>query len=386
MIWLKVQFCFRLIQARLFYGKLDLRALSQAGLSHQLLQEEVMEFEFKDLEMVEAEKSLSPQSQFTDNEPNMNLPNSVILNELHKENEELQNKLKLNYRRLLLFETENNKLIEEKNKLFFEAQNFYQKSQMLVEKNEELETQFLKADSQYKQLIEKVATYEKINKTQMLEIRRFSKFHAKIQEVVKPFIVGLKKQIQELKTELLQTQKINNNLTNTYKEFSRKFELELDQKTNEITTLHSEKNGLIQTYEEQIHSFSKEILELQSKYEDSIKEIFRLKKAVEFKNYFENEVVRFKRTHEEDQKTLNELNQKKTAAATRILSLEQLLQEARAAGTAAQNKLSDLETQLEVTRGQFSKKMDELTITNERLARLEKLNNQLSHEMNSRQN
>lgn len=345
-----------------------------------------MEFEFKDLEMVEAEKSLSPHSQFTGNEPNTNLPNSVILNELHKENEELQNKLKLNYRRLLLFETENNKLIEEKNKLFFEAQNFYQKSQMLVEKNEELETQFLKADSQYKQLIEKVATYEKINKTQMLEIRRFSKFHAKIQDVVKPFIVGLKKQIQELKTELFQTQKINNNLTNTYKEFSRKFELELDQKTNEITTLQSEKNGLIQTYEEQIHSFSKEILELQSKYEDSIKEIFRLKKAVEFKNYFENEVVRFKRTHEEDQKTLNELNQKKTAAATRILSLEQSLQEARAASTTAQNKLSDLETQLEVTRGQFSKKMDELTIANERLARLEKLNNQLSHEMNSRQN
>ena len=76
-----------------------------------------MEFEFKDLEMIEAEKSLSHQS--TQAEPNINLPNSLILNELHKENEELQNKLKLNYRRLLLFESENNKLIEEKNKLFF---------------------------------------------------------------------------------------------------------------------------------------------------------------------------------------------------------------------------------------------------------------------------
>lgn len=344
-----------------------------------------MDFEFKDLEMIEAEQSLNHQTQSI-SENNTILPNSLILNELHKENEELHGKLKLNYRRLLLFESENNKLIEEKNKLFFEAQNFFQKSQMLVEKNEELERQYLLADNQYKLAIEKVATYEKINKTQFLEIKRFSKFHTKIQDVVKPFIVQLKKQIQELKSELLVAHKINTNLTNTYKEFSRRIELELDQKSNEILTLHSEKNGLIHTYEEQIHSFSKEILDLQGKYEDSCKEIFRLKKAVEFKNYFENEVVRFKRTHEDDQKTMNELNQKKSAGEAKILTLEQSLQEARSAASSAQNKVADLEMNLEVTRKRFSKKMDELTIVNERLSRLEKLNNQLSLEMHSTQN
>ena len=42
--------------------------------------------------------------------------------ELYKENEELTNKLKLNYRRLLLFETENNRLLEEKNKLFLSTE------------------------------------------------------------------------------------------------------------------------------------------------------------------------------------------------------------------------------------------------------------------------
>lgn len=343
-----------------------------------------MEFEFKDLEIVEAEKSLNQQNE-TINENPATMQNSLILNELHKENEELQNKLKLNYRRLLLFESENNRLMEEKNKYFFEAQNFFQKSQMLVEKNEELEKLYLRADHDFKMITEKVATYEKINRTQFQEIRRFSKFHTKIQDVVKPFIVSLKKQIQELKGELLMMNRINTNLTSTYKEFSRKYELELDQKSIELQTAHAEKNGLIRTYEEQIHSFSKEILDLQGKLEDSCKEVFRLKKAVEFKNYFENEVVRFKRTHEEDQTALNEMHQKKSAAEARILTLEQSLQEARMQASTAQNRVSDLEMNLEVTRGQFSKKIDELTIVNERLARLEKLNNQLSLEMSAKQ-
>lgn len=342
-----------------------------------------MEFGIKDLEIVDAEKSLNQQNK-SSNESAAIMTNSIILNELHKENEELQNKLKLSYRRLLLFEAENNKLIEEKNKLFFEAQNHYQMAQILTEKNAELEKQHSSIDCNNRLLLEKVASYEKINKTQMSEIRRFSKFHGKIQDVVKPFIVQLKKQIIDLKNELSKSQRINANLTNTYKEFCRKIELELNQKTNEITTLHAEKNGLIQNYENQIHSFSKEILNLQSRNEDAYKEISRLKKSVEFKNYFENEVIRFKRTHEEDQNKLNELAQKKTAAETKTMTLEQMLLDSRSEAISAKNKVADLEMNLEVTRAQFSKKMDELTLANERLARLEKLNNQLSLEMSSK--
>ena len=325
------------------------------------------------------------QSRTSQNDSHYNAPNSIILNELHKENEELQNKLKLNYRRLLLFETENNKLIEEKNKLFFETQNYFQKNQLLIEKNDELEIRYTETNERLQLLSEKVASYEKINATQMTEIRRFAKFHTKIQDVVKPFIVQLKKQTVDLKNELMQTQKINANLTLTYKEFCKKMELELNQKNNEILTLHAEKNGLIQTYEDQIHSFSKEILELQSRNEDAYKEISRLKKSVEFKNYFENEVIRFKRTHEEDQDKVSALAQKKNAAETKVMTLEQSLSEARAEALSAKNKATDLEMNLEVTRTQFSKKIDELTIVNERLARLEKLNNQLSLEMNSKQ-
>jgi hypothetical protein len=345
-----------------------------------------MDFEIKDVEILEADSFAKNSLRgHTTSETNTNFPNSIILNELHKENEELQNKLKLNYRRLLLFETENNKLIEEKNKLFFETQNYVEKNQILVEKNETLEKQYNQSETAQKMMAEKMASFDKINKTQMIEIKRFSKFHAKIQEVVKPFIVQLKKEIVELKTQLIQSQKINSNLTHTYQEFSKKADIENHQKSNEILSLNAEKNAMMQNYEEQIHSFSKEIIDLQGKNQDLVHEVTRLKKSVEFKNYFENEVIRFKRTHEEDQKHINDMASRKAAADARILILEQSLMEHKTTAMQAQNKSTDLEMNLEATRTQLSKKIDEISLSNERLARLEKLNNHLSLEMSSKQ-
>lgn len=350
------------------------------------LQEEVMEFEIKDLEIIDHQSQTNAATaQRTETNTSQSASsNSLILNELYKENDELQNKIKLNYRRLLLFEAENNKLVEEKNKLFFEAQSYRQKNEILEEKNDELEKKNIFAHNNQKLLNEKVSSLENINKTQLSEIRRFSKFHNKIQEVVKPYIVQLKKQISELTQELSQTQTINANLTTNYREFLKKAELEMTQKTNEITNLQIEKNALIRTYEEQIHSFSKEILDLQARNESSEKEIQRLRKAVEFKNYYENEVIRFKRTHEEDQARINDLTQKKSAAEARVLSLEEQAVEMKQQTLMAQTQKQDLESSLEMTRDQLAKKIDEIATLNERLARFEKLNNQLSLEMASK--
>jgi chromosome segregation ATPase len=347
------------------------------------LQEEVMEFEIKDLEIIDSNRETQPATFAAAAAAN---PNSIILNELHKETEELQAKLKLNYRRLLLFETENHKLMEEKNKLFFEAQDYMQKNQILTEKNEQLQQLNVQAENTQKLLIEKVESYETINRTQLNEIRRFSKFHTKIQEVVKPLVQKLKTQIVELKRDLQQAQKVNGNLTNAYNELRQRSEIEIKKRALEIENLTQEKSGIISTYEEQIHSFSKEILTLQAQTQDQEKEIARLKKAVEFKNYFENEVIRFKRIHEEDQKEIADLGQKKAALETRILGCEQQLLESNAELASLRTKSSDFEMNLDVTRSQLSKKIDELGSANERLARLEKLNNQLSLEMSLKQN
>lgn len=347
-----------------------------------------MEFEIKDIQMIDSENGANAAASSITHSEDTSTPktsNSLILNELSKENEDLQNKLKLNYRRMLLFETENQKLLEEKNKLFFEAQTYMQKYQILLEKNEELEKQNILTEQNYKLANEKSITLEKVNSTQLAEIKRYSKFHQKINDVVKPYIVALKKQIADLKVELIQTQKLNTNLTTTCKELDKRYELDTTQKNNEILSLTAEKNSMMQTYEEQIHSFSKEIIDLQTKNEDFFKEIGRLKKAVEFKNYFENEVIRFKRTHEDDQFKIAELGQKKSAAETKIMHLEQTTLEAKAEATQLKTKMSELETSLEVARTQLSKKIDEVSLLNERLGRLEKLNIQLSQQMVSKQ-
>ena len=342
-----------------------------------------MEFEINDLEIIDPVSNTVSRENTTTGKDQIHIQNSMILKELHAENEELQAKIKLNHRRLLLFETENNRLVEEKNKLFFEVQDYLQKNQMLVEKNDELTRQNTAATGAEKLLLEKMQTLENINQTQYTEIKRFSKFHAKIQEVVKPLVTRLKDQLTETRDELNRSQKMNSHLNGVLHDLKHTTEIELAKRDHTIGQLTAERNGLTQTYEEQIHSFSKEILALQSQNEEQEKEITRLKKVTEFKNYFENEVIRFKRTHEEDQQAIRELSQKKANGDTRLLSVEQSLLESRSEAAQLKARFNEVESTLEVTRDQLTKKIDELSNCYERLSRLEKLNTQLSLEMSN---
>lgn len=348
-----------------------------------------MEFEIKDLEIIDPVSNTISSNTRETNSPSgkdqIHIQNSMILKELHAENEELQAKIKLNHRRLLLFETENNKLVEEKNKLFFEVQDYLQKNQILTEKNEELSRQNDTAIGSEKLLLEKMQTLESINQTQMTEIKRFSKFHAKIQEVVKPLVTRLKDQLTETREELTRSQKMNSHLNGVLHDLKHTTEIELAKREHTIAQLTAERNGMTQTYEEQIHSFSKEILALQSQNEEQEKEIARLKKVTEFKNYFENEVIRFKRTHEEDQQMIRDLSQKKAQGDTRLLAVEQSLLESRSEAAQLKSRFNEVESTLEVTREQLTKKIDELSNCYERLSRLEKLNTQLSLEMSAKQ-
>ena len=99
-----------------------------------------MDFEIGHLDIIAADTE--PQKRGVTKFENLN-SQSLVLNELQKDTEELQAKMKLNNRRLLLFETENNKLIEEKNKYFLEMQNLFEKNQLFTEKATENEQQML---------------------------------------------------------------------------------------------------------------------------------------------------------------------------------------------------------------------------------------------------
>ncbi len=337
-----------------------------------------MDFEFKNLEMIETNHQIENVST-----PHIQLKSqSLILNELHKENDELQNKLKLNYRRLLLYEAENTKLSEEKNKLFFEAQNHLEKLNLISQRNEELENESESVELRTQQLNEKVYALQKINSSQLNEIKRFSKFHLKIQNVIKPYILQLKNKVLSLQKE--------NTSANAELQLFKNLNEKLEQKNTDLflqkeaadQIYQIDKNGLISSYEEQIHSFSKEILDLQNQVEIYLKEISRLKKSNEFKNYYENELIKFKRIHQEDQIKIQNTLDLNNYLETQNLKNEEDLAKTKNELQQVKLRFEEKENVLEVTRQQLAKQIDESVLMNERLCRLEKLNNQLSREMN----
>ncbi len=334
-----------------------------------------MDFELKNLEMVENSPNLTVHAHESMKS------HSLILNEVQKENEELQNKMKLNYRRLLLFEAENNKLMEEKNKYFFESQSQIEKAKLLVEKNAELETENGEFEQRLQLLNEKVYTLEKINRTQFIEIKRFSKFHLKIQNVVKPYILQIKQQLFNSQKEL---NSVHNELK-MFKKLNQDLEKQnadlIEQRDATAKIYQLDKNEMINSYEEQIHVFSKEILDQQNQNDSLAKEIARLKKSVEFKNYYENEVIKFKRIHEEDQTQLQHVRDQKNYLETQVIDKELIMTQLKIELGQIKSRLDEKENMLDVTRKQLAKQLDESVLANERLDRLEKLNNQLSREM-----
>lgn len=336
-----------------------------------------MEFEIGHLDMINSSDHLPSTSRSSPS----TISGSLILNELQKETEELQSKLKLNNRRLLLFETENNKLIEEKNKLFFEMQNTMEKNQLIVEKISSLEDENSDLLETNELLREKNKTTSQINETQLSELKRFTKFHLKIQNVIKPYIQQLKSSNESLVLELQSAQLQVSQLKTQNSDLEQRLRDENEFFSHKINSMEMDKNQTITCYEEQIHSFSNEINRLQQSNEDYHKEVGRLKKAVEFKNYYENELIKFKRVHEDDQRELMVLNEKLNAISVKLTEKEHIVSVQLDQHKSMESNLHSVQHVLESTRQQLLKQIDHASILTERLARLEKLNLSLSQQM-----
>lgn len=337
-----------------------------------------MEFEIAHLDIISADHE--EQQRQTHKFENLN-SQSLILNELQKDAEELQAKMKLNNRRLLLFETENNKLIEEKNKYFFEMQNLFEKNQLLSEKAAEQEQQSSAFHAEIAFLEEKNKNFEKINMVQLSELKRFTKFHLKIQNVIKPYLQQLKSTCSQQKDELSKSQNLNAQLQMHLAEITQKYDDNQLAVAQKVAAMEQDKNRTISTYEEQIHSFSKEIIRLEQQNDDLAKDVARLKKACEFKNYFENELIKFKRIHEDDQREILELKAKLNSVEIRFIDSEQSAVTALEKTKASENQLHHATQMLEAAREQLLRSLDHSQLLTERLARLEKLNLNLSQQM-----
>lgn len=307
-----------------------------------------------------------------------NSHDSMILNDLSKQIEELQNKLKLSYRKLFLFENENQKLQKEKNFFFYEKNNLDEQLKLISEKMENLSRYSSEIEQELNQTTERMQAFESLTKTQAIDLRRLTKFHAKIQNIIKPYVQKIKSDLETQEIENAKLSKVNFQYLELTEALNTNIQ-ELNQK-NEIQTkqYEFEKKNIIASYEEQIHFLSKEILDFQQNLSTSESEIQRLKKAVETKNFLENEVVKFKRTHTDDQTLIQDLKLKINDLENKNSSLTYEVAESQKNKNTMAIDLETTKNILESTRRQLAQKIEENEKLEMRLKMLERLNSHLA--------
>lgn len=339
-----------------------------------------MDFELKHLEMVQGDTSTAkaPRSQDVSQGAVRSIGSSQVLEELTQQIEELQNKLKVSYRKLLLYETENQKLIQEKNAFFFENKMYAEHNSILVEQNKELQGDNDEMASRIDKQSLKIEIAEKLIATQKTDLGRLSKFHEKVKNIIKPFVENLKEQVATLTAENTQKAK----LITQHENYQAQLEANIRTLEETIETnsqrYANEKKSLIQSYEEQIHFLSKEIVEQQQRTLDANNENLRLKKQVETKHFVENELVKYKRVQDENIQTMNALRLKEN-------DLQRQLTESQLSESNHKNQMNVMKAEMErqtelldATRKQLSHKITEVEDLTLRLKMLEKLNSNLS--------
>lgn len=202
--------------------------------------------------------------------------------------------------------------------------------------------------------------------------------------MIKPYIEQLKKSVADQKGELQQAHNLNQDLSRQNSELAAELKSESESLKAKIFSMERDKAATISSYEEQIHSFSKEIIRLEQRNDDFTKEIGRLKKAVEFKNYFENELIKFKRVHEDDQREIFKLNDKLNVTCVKLSDQEQIACMNQEKLKSTESHAQNIEQVLESTRMQLTKQIDHSNTLSERLSRLENLNLNLSQQMQAK--
>lgn len=342
-----------------------------------------MDFELKHLDMIQSDfcdshrpSNTTPSTQRNSTHSTSN--NSLVLDDLTGQIEDLQNRLKVNYKKTILYETENQKLIQQKNTLFFENKELKEKAELVFEKNKKLiaYNNELEIETEKLNHLNEVST--KLIETQKIDLSRLTKFHLKIKNIIKPYVENLKQKTADLEIQLFQKNKIIDQLENIKLQYEKTIStLEQNIQTDQ-KNYAQEKNLLIQGYEEQIHFLSKEIVNEQQKTFDLQNENLKLKKQCETKHYIENELIKYKRTHDEQLQIINALKLKEQDLSQQIMNFKVSESDIRTSQTELISKSDNLERILEATRQQLNTKLNELEAVHLRLKMLEKLNTNLS--------
>jgi chromosome segregation ATPase len=226
------------------------------------------------------------------------LKSSTVEN-LISQNEDLMARLKVALRRLSLLENENQRLSEETNKarlsqssitdqilVWREKDNMWKHKVDQIERAKEIQTEKLRA------LTDKVQAMN-------AELVRHQKYHDRIKNQVKPYITQLKEysktqdlKLQDLETSLNHKEALLRDLRHQIIEVTKnsRFQIETSEKKSQ---------EMIQFYEDQIQSMSKELQVLHQAQEELEVKTLKLHTALERQDTLENELVVLRRSKEE---------------------------------------------------------------------------------------
>lgn len=226
------------------------------------------------------------------------LKSSTVEN-LISQNEDLMARLKVALRRLSLLENENQKLSEETNKarlsqssitdqilVWREKDNMWKHKVDQLERSKEVQSEKLRA------LTEKAQAMNS-------ELVRHQKYHDRIKTQVKPYISQLKEysrtqdsRIHEMENSLNHKEALLRDLRHQIIEVTKnsRFQVESSEKKAQ---------EMVQFYEDQIQSMSKELQVLHQAQEDLEVKTLKLHTALERQDTLENELVVLRRSKEE---------------------------------------------------------------------------------------
>ncbi|MGE5085461.1 MAG: hypothetical protein ACM3MG_04115 [Bacillota bacterium] len=226
------------------------------------------------------------------------LKSSTVEN-LISQNEDLMARLKVSLRRLSLLENENQRLSEETNKARLSQSSitdqilvWREKDNMWKHKVDQLEREKEVQGEKLRALTEKAQSMNS-------ELIRHQKYHDRIKNQVKPYITQLKEysktqdaRIQEIESSLNHKEALLRDLRHQIIEVTKnsRFQVESSEKKAQ---------EMVQFYEDQIQSMSKELQVLHQAQEDLEVKTLKLHSALERQDILENELVVLRRSKEE---------------------------------------------------------------------------------------
>lgn len=320
------------------------------------------------------------------------LKSSTVEN-LISQNEDLMARLKVSLRRLSILETENQRLSDDSAKARLSQSSVT--DQILVWKEKDaLWRQKVDQIERAKEVQgEKLKALQEKAENMATELARHLKYHERIKTQVKPYISQLK---EYSRTQDIRVAELENTLGNREAQLRdlRHQIIEVTKNSrHQVEVSEKKAQEMVQFYESQVASLSKEVQMLHQIQEELETKSLRLHTALERQDTLENEVVTVRRSKEElkdrlekeierQQERMSELTRQNQKLGVEHADLQVRVVEDQQTIQDLQKDNYQLTEQLESLRFMWNAKNEENEKLKTAAASLERLNLELSQKLN----